>query len=132
MFDFLKYLLAYFTNSNNNNSGNSGTIIIGNGQRYKGNNIVMTNGRVVIDGVDVTGDKGMTVHIDHIIFEGNVEKIDVASSNVIVHGSTNKIKTLSGNVTCTDVLDVTTMSGNVKAKTIKGNVKTTSGDIITK
>jgi len=56
MFDFLQYILAYFTNANNNNSGNSGTIIIGNGQRYKGNNIVMTNGRVVIDGVDVTGD----------------------------------------------------------------------------
>lgn len=130
MFNFLSYVLAYFkTNNSNNNSNNSGNII--NGKRYRGNNITMNNGRVIIDGVDVTGDDSVRVHIETIIFEGNVNTINVGSSNVNVLGMVcGNVKTASGDVTCGDVMSgVSTMSGDVHAKTIKGNVSTMSGDI---
>lgn len=92
-----------------------------------GKKIVIKNGRIVIDGNDVTPD-AKDIHIE---VHGNFEtmKIDVCNS-VTVAGSVTKIKTQSGDVHCGDVAgSVETMSGDVECGNVMGNVETMSGDI---
>ena len=118
----------------------NGMSISGN---FSGRNIQVLNGKILIDGHDVTPDtKTITIEI-----HGNVENLDSGScQSVTINGSAGPIKggsgniqcgTVNGNVTvgsgkvdCGDVIgDVDTGSGNVHAKTIKGLVKTGSGNI---
>ena len=114
-----------------------------NGKSYSGRSVIISNGKVVIDGVDVTPD---AKHID-IIVEGDIDKLDVdlcdklmvkgnvntltsTSADVECGDVTGSVKTVSGDIECGNVGgDVTTTSGDVKAENITGSVKTLSGDI---
>ncbi len=89
--------------------------------------VTVSNGRVIIDGKDMTPDaKEISISI-----EGNVEFLQADVCNAIdVNGSVGKITTQSGNVRCGEVgKSVTTMSGNVSCGGIAGGVTTMSGDI---
>lgn len=91
--------------------------------------VVVNNGKIIIDGVDVTPDsKNINISID-----GNVEdlKVDVCEKIDII-GRVGSIKTASGDVDIEgDVAgSVQTMSGDVKCGDIGGNVSTMSGDVI--
>lgn len=83
-----------------------------NGNSFSGNNIVINNGRVIIDGKDVTPDQKV---------------IDIQ-----VHGDLNSLKVDSCN-TCHvngDVHgDVSSMSGDIDIQGSTHNVKSMSGDI---
>ena len=117
------------------------------GQTFKGDCVVVRNGRITIDGKDVTPE---TKQID-IKIEGNVQTLDVdyckrievtgdvetlasTSGDITVKGNVKDyIESTSGNVQIDGDVggNVKTTSGDVRAKNITGKVKTTSGDIKT-
>lgn len=100
-----------------------------NGNSYSGNNIVVKNGRVSVDGNDVTPD-AKAINISVV---GNVEsiKVDICDA-VSVSGNVNSISTRSGDIVVEgDVLGgIQTMSGDVDCNEVKGSVSSMSGDII--
>lgn len=94
-----------------------------------GNNISIRNGKVIVDGVDVTtNDK-----IINIVVNGNVDHIDGSFGDLSITGNvTGNIQTVSGDVRCSDVGgNIKTVSGDVNAGKIYGSVDTLSGDIST-
>lgn len=99
-----------------------------NGKSYSGNNIVVKNNKVIIDGVEATPDESKVISIN---VQGDVNALSVDSAQtVIVNGNTGSLKTVSGDVRCADISgNVNTISGDVKANIIKGSVSTISGDI---
>jgi len=107
----------------------SGNVSI-NGRRYNGDVIGIKNGRVMVNGIDVTNDFGnsKTITID---ISGDVTMLAVdACEYVKIQGSAGKVETMSGDVTCGDVSgDVTTMSGSVTCGNISGDVETMSGNV---
>lgn len=117
-----------------------------NGKTYFGNNIQISNNRVIIDGLDVSGDHKDSKEIS-IQVEGNIENLSVDyAKSILVNGNVNSLKSGSGDVDCKDVTGdiktgsgdiecgnvgggIETGSGNVKCETVGGSVKTSSGDI---
>ena len=102
------------------------TIII-NGTVISGRNISVINGRVCVDGIDITPDhREVTITVT-----GDIESISADSCREIkVTGNVGKVQTVSGDVECGDVSgSVQTVSGDVECKNVGGSVKTVSGDI---
>jgi len=99
-------------------------------KNYQGNNIVINNGRVIIDGVDVTNDNDSKVL--NITIKGNVESISGIVSTLKVTGDVNNLSSGSG-----DVDIVGNVNGNIKVGSgdisvrgnVSGSVITSSGDI---
>ncbi len=99
-----------------------------NGQSYSGRNITITNGKVIIDGKDVTPD-GKEIKI---AVEGGLNVLDVdACETVYVDGRVGELKTASGDVKIKGNVEgnVNTMTGDVTCLDIIGNVKTMTGNI---
>lgn len=94
-----------------NISMKSGNMTI-NGKTYSGNNIIISNGKVIVDGA---------------------EQSEVLEHNIVVNvtGDVQSLETTSGDVQCESVSgDVKTVSGDVNVRgNVAGNVKTVSGDI---
>lgn len=92
-----------------------------------GRNITITDGRVVIDGRDVTPD-GKTITIEVV---GDVDRLEVdACDEIAISGSAGSISTQTGDVACGGVSgSVSTMSGDVECGDIGGSVQTMSGDV---
>jgi len=102
-----------------------------NGNTYSGNSIVISNGKVIINGNDVTPNEkeiNIVVHgntedlkIDHcnkIVVNGNSKNISTKSGDIFITGNVEgSVQTMSGEVDCSDVSgSVSTMSGNIKHK----------------
>ncbi len=100
-------------NSTTTIGGISGSVTI-NGKRYSGENVVIANGRVYVDGKAQTVQAGPEIKIE---IEGAVHTVSTTSGDVSVNGTVERVKT---------------MSGDVEAKAITGNAETMSGDIIVK
>lgn len=103
------------------------TIVI-NSKSYVGNNLVMRNNRIFIDGKEVTED-GKEINI---IVQGNLNELTVDACNkVSIEGSSNNVKTQSGDVEVAGEVkgNVQTMSGDVKCGKVGGSVSTMSGDV---
>ena len=107
---------------------NMATVIInGNRISVSGRGVTVVNGKVIVDGKDVTPDaKEIRIEV-----HGDVEHIEVDACNKIqVTGSVRELTTSSGDVTCGDVHgDVRTTSGDVRCKEVRGSVETVSGDV---
>jgi hypothetical protein len=117
--------------------------IIINGVRYTGNNIVVKDNKVVIDGVETRSYANAVT----ITVEGDVEELHVdCCDSLIVNGNVNNLTTQSGDVECRDVTgnlnltsgdvecgnvggSIQTVSGDIKCENVGGSVHTTSGDI---
>lgn len=116
-----------------------------NGITYHGNNISISNNKIIIDGKDVTaGDNSKDVKIE---VNGNLESLNVDYCNTIkVSGEVGDIRTTSGDVECGDVrgkvrttsgdiesgdvgAGIETMSGDIKCENVSGDATTISGDI---
>jgi len=99
-----------------------------NGNTYSGNSVVVTNGKVLINGKDVTPEsKDINISV-----EGNIEELKVDACNkVSVTGSVKNIATKSGDVDVTGDVDgsIQTMSGDVDCGHVQGSVSTMSGDV---
>jgi hypothetical protein len=99
-----------------------------NGNTYSGNSIVVSNGKVIINGKDVTPDSKEI----NISVKGDIEKLEVDACNKIsVEGSVKNIKTQSGDVDVTGDVDgnIQTMSGDVECAMVGGSISTMSGDV---
>lgn len=107
-------------------------IFINNQDYGQGKSIVIRNGRVLIDGIDVTPDKKIIT----IEVRGDIDSLNAGSANVTVYGNVlSHLQTGSGDVTITGSVakDVKTSSGDVSVgDSITGNVSTSSGDITVK
>ena len=99
-----------------------------NGNTYSGNNIVVINGKVIVNGKDVTPDSKEI----NISVQGNIDELKVDACNkVSVEGSVKFISTKSGDVEVTGNVDgnISTMSGDVHCENVNGLVSTMSGNI---
>ena len=112
--------------------------------RYSGKSISIVNGKVFIDGKDVTPDTKeiyiavegdideLTVdHCNNLHIVGNVNKASSSSGNINVTGNVSEsVQTSSGDVDCINVGgSVRTSSGDVTCSDVNGSVSTTSGNI---
>lgn len=93
------------------------------------NNIQCVNGRVIVDGVDITPN----TKIINIRVTGDVRNIEGSFSDIIITGNvTGEVNTGSGDIEISGDVggSVKTGSGDVDIKgEVKGNVRTGSGDI---
>ena len=104
------------------------------GKQYtiKGKNIEQRDGQWTCDGKPVDwSDIGGEYDSDLVRIEiyGDVQNLSTRSGNVSVHGNCASVSTASGNVYCNEAGVVHTMSGDVHANSVGGNVSTMSGDI---
>lgn len=101
-----------------------------NGKTYKNaNNITITDGKVILDGVVQNVEDSPTINIS---IEGDVQTLSVDSCEVIhVAGDTYSLNTVNGKVIALgNVNDIETINGNVKCNgDILGNVKTVNGNV---
>lgn len=90
---------------------NNGSSIQINGKTYSGNNVIINNGKVIIDGVnqDQIDEKIINVNI-----VGSVENMKYISGDVNVDGDVNNMKYISGNVHCNVANNMKYVSGSVK------------------
>jgi len=103
----------------------NGVTITGN---VAGNSVTIQNGKVIIDGKDVTPESKEI----NIVVNGNVEKIEAdACSKISVTGDVHTIKTMSGDVEVEGSVagSIKTMSGDVDCGSVGGGISTMSGDI---
>lgn len=94
-----------------------------------GSSVNIKNGKVIIDGKDVTPDSKEI----SIVVTGNVESIDCDTCNEItINGDAGSVKTMSGDVNVEGTIkgNCQNMSGNITAAgKIHGNATTMSGNI---
>ncbi|AUR85886.1 hypothetical protein NVP1081O_151 [Vibrio phage 1.081.O._10N.286.52.C2] len=106
-------------------TGNSVKI---NGQTFKGNNVSISNGRVIVDGVEQTSEQQYKFEIT---VNGDVDKLELESGTVVVKGNVNcSLNTTNGDVECGDVSgDVKTTNGDVDCDNVAGRVSTINGNV---
>lgn len=105
------------------------TITINGNKISASGNITVSNGKVIVNGIDVTPDLKQI----SIVVTGDVETIKVDACNEITVKGLVKgnISTQSGDINIEQSVggSVTTMSGDVDCGNISGSVSTMSGDI---
>ena len=115
----------------NTSFGSSTTI---NGKTYKGKNIQVNNGKVIIDGVVQKADgkdEILTGDIT-IVVNGNCDSVESDSGDIVINGDAKAVSSSNGDITISkDVKgNVSTSNGDVDVKgQIAGNVTTSNGDI---
>ena len=112
----------------------NGTVIIGGNIKnssisIEGNNVSIINNKIFVDGKEIETEE----KVINIIVEGNLDKLEVDCCNSIkVNGVTKDVEVSNGNISINgDVKgNVNNINGNIIAKAINGNYKTTNGDIL--
>lgn len=108
------------------NMKGSGRIVI-DGREFTGNNITIRDNKVVVDGVEQSGELVGDIKID---VHGDVASLNAGSGDVTISGSCGPVSTMSGDVHCGDVTgNIKTMSGDVTCGSVQGGVSTMSGNI---
>ena len=106
------------------NIRNGVTVI--NGQTFKGSCIQVSNGRVIVDGVEHGVESGPSIDVE---IHGDVQSLELESGTVRANYA-GSVKTVSGDVTCGEVGgSIKTVSGDVNTGAVAGSVSTVSGDI---
>lgn len=113
------------SNSFSNISTNGSSISI-NGKRYRGNNVEVNNGKVIIDGVVQIDDSRNL----EIIVEGNAGDITSTDGDIVVLNA-KSIESKNGNIVVKGYVDgdCITKNGNIQANKINGNCHTKNGNI---
>lgn len=110
----------------------NGTVIIGGNIKnssIEGNSVSIINNKIFVDGKEIETEE----KVINIIVEGNLDKLEVDCCNSIkVNGVTKDIEVSNGNIAISgDVKgNVNNINGNIIAKVINGNCKTTNEDIL--
>lgn len=102
-------------------------ITIGN-VTYQGNNVSVINGRVIIDGKDVTPDgKQITINV-----VGDIQSLNIDTcESISVKGNVGTLETKTGDVNIEGNVagDVKSNVGDIDCYDVGGNVSTKTGDI---
>jgi len=96
-------------------------------ENVSGKNISIVNGKVIVDGKDVTPDsKNITIEIT-----GDVGKLEVDVCKTInITGNVDMLSSSFGDITCKDVTgNITSSSGNIKADRVANGANSSSGRI---
>lgn len=99
-----------------------------NGKKYIGNNIVIFNGKIMIDGSNITSDE----KVFNITVNGNIDSLKVDTCNKLeIIGNVSNINTVSGDVDINGDVSgsIQTVSGDVSCGNVGGSLNTISGDI---
>jgi len=88
-----------------------------NGKTYSGNNVVMNNGTIIIDGVQVDGDFSGSAPIQ---MSGDIESLSTDGS-ATVNGNVDGNVNAGGSVKCGNVSGSANAGGSVKCGDIKGS-----------
>ena len=98
-----------------------------NGQDFVGRQVVINNGRVIIDGKDQTPDSKEI----SIVVDGNIDELDVDfATSIDIRGSVGKLRSGSGDINCGNITGgAQTGSGDIECESILGDVQTGSGDV---
>ena len=102
--------------------------VIINGKTYVGNNIIVSNGKIMIDGKNITSDD----KVINITVNGDIDSLKVDTCNKLeLIGNVTNINTVSGDVDINGDVSgsIQTVSGDVKCKNVGGSINTLSGDI---
>jgi hypothetical protein len=101
-----------------------------NGKSYSGNNIVVNNNQVIIDGKNVT-DEHKDNKVINITVNGNLNVLDVdVAETVTVNGECGNVEVVNGNINCGNVKGgVKTVNGDVEAGYVEGGISTVNGDV---
>lgn len=100
--------------------------------KVSGKSVSVINGKVIVDGKEITDLSNSGIPAITIIVEGNTNSIEVDVANTVtVHGNAEKVSSVSGDIHISGHISgtVSSVSGDILAKEIKGNVSTVSGDI---
>lgn len=120
-------------------------MINGNGNVICGNSISITNGKIIVDGKNITPENTKTINIevkgdvqqlqvdccDRVVISGNVGNAKSGSGDIEITGyCSGNLQTGSGDIECGNVTgSVQTGSGDIKCENIGGDASTMSGDI---
>lgn len=96
------------------NINSIGDIII-NGVKYIGNNIIIKNDSICIDG------KTIKCFDDKIVIEGNVGSIE-SDKSITVNGNIEGSVTSKGSVNCNNIVGDVQANGSVNCDDIIGNI----------
>lgn len=99
-----------------------------NGKTYIGNNIIVSNGKIIIDEKNVTSDD----KVINITVNGNIDSLKVDTCNKLeIIGNVTNVNTVSGDVDINGDVSgsIQTVSGDVKCNNVSGSINTLSGDI---
>lgn len=99
-----------------------------NGMSYSGSNISIVNGKIIVNGEDLTPDsKEISINV-----EGDIDFLNVDHCKTIsILGNVKIIKSGSGNISCDSIHEgASTGSGDIDVNNITGNVKTGSGNVL--
>lgn len=99
-----------------------------NGKTYIGNNIIVSNGKIMIDEKNVTSDD----KVINITVNGNIDSLKVDTCNKLeIIGNVTNVNTVSGDVDINGDVNgsIQTVSGDIKCKNVGGSINTLSGDI---
>ena len=114
-----------FVNKIMNRVSINGVVI--SGDLVGGSSVQICNGKVTINGKDVTPDsKNINISI-----EGNVDTLKIDCCNTVdIKGNVKSVQTTSGDIDCGDVEgDIKTVSGDVDCGKVSGAIRTVSGDV---
>lgn len=90
-----------------------------NGRSFSGNNVSIVGGRIIIDGVEQTGDP-LSGRVDLIVVTGSIGHLTTDAS-VECEAVTGNV-TAGGSITCTNVGGNVDAGGSVQAGPITGSV----------
>ena len=104
----------------------NGSRVVIDGRVFSGNNVSISNGKVVIDGVaqdgDLTGPINVEVH-------GDIQSLDNGQGDVKAY-NIGSVKIGQGDIECGDIKgDAKTGMGDIRCSVVHGNAKTGMGDI---
>ena len=105
-----------------------GIIINGKTIITNGGSIQVGNGKIIIDGVDMTPDS-KEINIEVV---GNVETLEVDTCNKVkITGDVKSVKSHNGNIDIGGNVsgDVSTHNGNIDCGDVQGSVTTRNGNI---
>lgn len=103
------------------NNGASTIIINGKSHTVKGNNITVSNGKIIVDGKVVQ--EGLSGEVT-IKFEGDLANLK-SDSSVIVNGNIEGSASSGGSLKCGDIGHNAVSGGSMKCETVNGSA--TSG-----
>jgi len=99
-----------------------------NGKSYVGRNVIIRGDKVIVDGVEQSGE------LEHgpvtVSITGDVEKCETAAGDITITGNAGQVMTVSGDIRANDITGgAKTVSGDIYAQSVTGGAQTVSGDI---